>query len=65
MAAPAAAGDLPEVKVKVIGNYSTVRHAAEPEQEFWNEIVPEMSNGMVTADYIHQDLRWGPRISRC
>lgn len=56
VAIPAAAGDLPEVKVKVIGNYSTVRHAAEPEQEFWNEIVPEMSNGKVTADYIHQDL---------
>ena len=56
VATPAAAGDLPEVKVKVIGNYSTVRHAAEPEQEFWNEIVPEMSNGKVTADYIHQDL---------
>lgn len=56
VAAPAAAGDLPEVKVKVIGNYSTVRHAAEPELEFWNEIVPEMSDNQVTADYIHQDL---------
>jgi len=54
-AAPAVAGDLPEVKVKVIGNYSTVQHAAEPEQEFWNKIVPEMSDNKVTADYIHQD----------
>ena len=55
VAAPAAAGDLPEAKVKVIGNYSTVRHVAEVEQEFWNKIVPEMSNNKVTADYVHQD----------
>ena len=55
VAAPAVAGELPEVKVKVIGNYSTVRHAAEPEKEFWNEIVPEMSNNRVSADYIPQD----------
>ena len=56
VAAPAAAADLPEVRVKVIGNYSTVQHVAKVEQEFWNKIVPEMSNNKVSADYVHQDL---------
>ena len=54
--APALAADLPQVRVKVIGNYSTVQHVAKVEQEFWNEIVPEMSNNMVSASYNHQDV---------
>ena len=55
-AVPAVAADLPEVRVKVIGAYSTVQHSAKVEQEFWNEIVPKMSNNMVSADYNHQDI---------
>ena len=55
-AVPAAAADLPNVQVKVIGNYSTVVHVAKVEQEFWGEIVPEMSNNMVSANYNHQDV---------
>lgn len=50
------AADLPKTHVKVIGNYSTVAHVAKVEQEFWSKIVPEMSNGQVTADYNHQDI---------
>ena len=53
---PAAAADLPKLRVKVIGNYSTVQHVAKVEQEFWNEIVPEMSSNMVSAHYNHQDV---------
>ena len=53
---PAIAADLPQVQVKVIGAYSTVQHSAKVEQEFWNKIVPEMSNNMVSANYNHQDI---------
>jgi len=56
VAVPAAAADLPDVRVKVIGAYSTVQHSAKVEQEFWNEIVPEMSNNKVSAEYNHQDI---------
>ena len=54
--APAIAADLPQIQVKVIGAYSTVQHSAKVEQEFWNKIVPEMSNNMVSANYNHQDI---------
>ena len=56
VAGPAASADLPDLHVKVIGNYSTVQHVAKVEQEFWNEIVPEMSGGKVSANYNHQDV---------
>ena len=56
VAVPATAADLPSVRVKVIGAYSTVQHSAKVEQEFWNEIVPEMSDNKVSADYNHQDI---------
>lgn len=55
-AGPAVAADLPEIHVKVIGNYSTVQHVAKVEQEFWNETVPAMSGGKVSARYNHQDV---------
>ena len=56
VAVPAAAADLPDLQVKVIGAYSTVQHSAKVEQEFWNEIVPEMSNNKVSSEYNHQDI---------
>ena len=56
VATTATAADMPNVRVKVIGAYSTVQHSAKVEQEFWNEIVPEMSNNKVSAEYNHQDI---------
>ena len=52
----ASAQNLPKTHVKVIGNSSTVRHAVVPEKKFWGTTVPEMSKGMVSADYNHGDL---------
>ena len=56
VAVPVAAAELPDLQVKVIGAYSTVQHSAKVEQEFWNEIVPEMSNNKVSSEYNHQDI---------
>ncbi len=52
----ASAQDLPKTHVKVIGNYTTVRHAVEPERKFWGKTVPEMGEGQITSDYNNADL---------
>ena len=57
IAAPAVnAADLPETKIKVLGNYSHLLHTKEVEKPFWTEKISKDSVGKVTADYNNQDI---------
>ncbi|MCB1714994.1 MAG: TRAP transporter substrate-binding protein [Candidatus Competibacteraceae bacterium] len=53
---PAGAAELPETKVKVVGNYSTLLQTKEVEIPFWTQKIAEDSGGRVTADYNNQDI---------
>ena len=55
-ATAAFAADLPETKVKVVGNYSTIIQTKEVEQPFWTQKIPKDSGGKITADYNPQDV---------
>jgi TRAP-type C4-dicarboxylate transport system substrate-binding protein len=50
------AQELPELTVKVVGNYSYFVQTKEVEAPFWNEKIVEASNGKITADYANQDI---------
>ena len=52
----ASAGGIPETTVTVIGTNSTVRHQATPENRFWHETLPKITNGKITANYNNMDL---------
>lgn len=42
---------LQDVRLKVIGGWSNVTMTTEVEQPFWETVIPEMSNGHITADF--------------
>ena len=48
----ARAADMPATNVKVIGIANNLNMFKTVEKPFWTEIVPQESNGMITADYI-------------
>jgi TRAP-type C4-dicarboxylate transport system substrate-binding protein len=52
----ALAADLPQLKVKVIGNYSTIVQTKEVEIPFWTKKIEKDSGGKITADYAPQDV---------
>jgi TRAP-type transport system periplasmic protein len=45
------AQDLQEVRLKVIGGWSNVTMTTGVEQPFWQEKMPELSGGKITADF--------------
>lgn len=57
-AAPLAAqaAELPQLKIKVVGNYSNLLQTKEVEKPFWTEMLAKDSNGRITADYNTQDV---------
>jgi TRAP-type C4-dicarboxylate transport system substrate-binding protein len=52
---PAAAQDLPQTRVRVVGYFSNLLQTRELERPFWTERVPQASNGRITAEYTNQD----------
>jgi len=52
----AAAADLPETKIKVVGNYSTVIQTKNVEKPFWTETIGKKSNGKIIVEYEAQDV---------
>lgn len=56
VAGNAVAADLPKVHVKGIGLNSQTPVAIYDEKPFWNETIPQHSNGQVTADFVPFDI---------
>lgn len=54
-APPAAAQDLPQTRVRVVGYFSNLLQTRELERPFWTERIPQASNGRITAEYTNQD----------
>lgn len=56
VAGGASAADLPKTHVKAIGLNSQTPVAIYDEKPFWNETIPQNSNGQVTADFVPFDI---------
>jgi TRAP-type C4-dicarboxylate transport system substrate-binding protein len=52
----ATAADLPETKIKVVGQYSTVVQTKNVEKPFWTKTIGEKSNGKIKVEYESQDV---------
>src|SRR3546814_7165174 len=52
----AQAAELPEITIKVVGNYSNLLQTKEVEKPFWTEMLAKDSDGRITADYNTQDI---------
>jgi TRAP-type C4-dicarboxylate transport system substrate-binding protein len=52
----AAAADLPETHIKVVGQYSTVIQTKKVEEPFWTKTIEEKSGGKIKVDYQPQDI---------
>ena len=52
---PAAAQDLPQTRVRVVGYFSNLLQVREVERPFWTERIPQASGGRITAEYANQD----------
>lgn len=57
---------LPEIKFQVIGNHSTNNTYKMGEEPFWTKVIPEESNGKITADLTPLDASGlaGPEVFR-
>lgn len=53
--APAAAQQLPETRVRVVGYFSNLLQTRELERPFWTQRIPQASGGRITAEYTNQD----------
>jgi TRAP-type C4-dicarboxylate transport system substrate-binding protein len=51
----AAAQELPQTRVRVVGYFSNLLQVREVERPFWMERIPQASGGRITAEYANQD----------